>query len=260
MKCEYCKENDAIKYSKYSSGRFCSKKCSNTYSSNLKRDEVNKKVSETMKEKYSNLEYYNKWKKRIDEKIYTEEEREQISKKWKLYYKNNPDAIKRIINDNSKRVVTSEIKEKLSKIMTEKILKGNFKPKLNSIRCLYKFRNLEIKCDSKVEYSCLNYFETNFDVKNIERVNFSLKFEFDNVIRNYIPDFKIELSNGDIYIIECKTILSNNNLKRKWKYYYDTIEIKKETLKKFCKEKGYKDFFYTKKLNLKYYNNLKIVV
>lgn len=32
MKCKNCNENDAIKYSKYSSGEFCSRKCARSYS------------------------------------------------------------------------------------------------------------------------------------------------------------------------------------------------------------------------------------
>lgn len=44
MKCKNC-ENDAIKYSKYSNGNFCSKSCACSYSTKEKRLDINKKVS-----------------------------------------------------------------------------------------------------------------------------------------------------------------------------------------------------------------------
>lgn len=49
MKCKYCNENEAIKYSKYSNGEFCSKKCAKGYSTKNKRKEINEKVSEKLK-------------------------------------------------------------------------------------------------------------------------------------------------------------------------------------------------------------------
>jgi Zn finger protein HypA/HybF involved in hydrogenase expression len=50
-KCKYCEINDAIKYSKYSSGDFCSKKCANGFSTKEKRKEINEKVSKKLKGK-----------------------------------------------------------------------------------------------------------------------------------------------------------------------------------------------------------------
>lgn len=48
-KCKYCEINDAIKYSKYSNGEFCSRKCARGFSSKEKRKEINEKVSKTLK-------------------------------------------------------------------------------------------------------------------------------------------------------------------------------------------------------------------
>jgi hypothetical protein len=47
MKCKNC-EKEAIKYSKYSKGEFCSKKCACSYSTKEKRVEINEKVSKTL--------------------------------------------------------------------------------------------------------------------------------------------------------------------------------------------------------------------
>ena len=48
MKCKNCEEKDAYKYSKYTSGEFCSKECSRAYSTKGKRKEINEKVSKTL--------------------------------------------------------------------------------------------------------------------------------------------------------------------------------------------------------------------
>lgn len=48
MKCKCCNENEAVKYSKYSTGDFCSRKCARSYSTKNKRREINEKVSKTL--------------------------------------------------------------------------------------------------------------------------------------------------------------------------------------------------------------------
>jgi len=48
-KCKNCNINDGAKYSKYSSGEFCSRACAKSYSTKLKRNEINKLVSKTLK-------------------------------------------------------------------------------------------------------------------------------------------------------------------------------------------------------------------
>jgi Zn finger protein HypA/HybF involved in hydrogenase expression len=84
-KCKNCESNDAIKYSKYTSGNFCSLKCSRAYSTKEKRPEINKILSEKLtgrktrnyysayglnnnhkksriKKEYLNLTFEEKWK------------------------------------------------------------------------------------------------------------------------------------------------------------------------------------------------------
>jgi hypothetical protein len=48
MKCKNCNEKDAVKYSKYSNGEFCSRKCARGFSTKAKRKEINEKVSKTL--------------------------------------------------------------------------------------------------------------------------------------------------------------------------------------------------------------------
>jgi hypothetical protein len=45
MECKNCKQQEAVKYSKYTSGDFCSRECSRAYSTKDKRKEINIKIS-----------------------------------------------------------------------------------------------------------------------------------------------------------------------------------------------------------------------
>jgi hypothetical protein len=48
-KCKNCGINEAVKYSKYSTGEFCSRKCASGFSTKEKRSEINAKISATLK-------------------------------------------------------------------------------------------------------------------------------------------------------------------------------------------------------------------
>ena len=47
-KCKNCGINDAIKYSKYTTGEFCSAKCARGFSTKEKRTEINLNVSKKL--------------------------------------------------------------------------------------------------------------------------------------------------------------------------------------------------------------------
>jgi hypothetical protein len=49
MNCKNCEQKNAVKYSQYSTGEFCCKECARAYSTKNKRQEINKKVSKTLK-------------------------------------------------------------------------------------------------------------------------------------------------------------------------------------------------------------------
>jgi len=231
--CEFCKKEFTVEWS-VRNQKFCCVSCAS------KDRFKNKKIKP---KKIEHLKYV----KKICE--YCQNEYDAI---WK--YRNRQKYC--CTSCSAKGSMSKEIKEKLSEFMSNKIKDGTFKPKLKSIKCLYKFKNKKIRCDSKVEYSCLNYFENNFDVINIERCDFLLNFDYSGVTKKYNPDFKITTIDN-IYIVECKTILSSKELVRKWSYYYDTIEYKKASLYDYCKNNGFLDFNYNKSLNYKFYKNCK---
>ena len=56
MKCRNCNEKDAVKYSQYSNGEFCSKECARGFSTKAKRKEINEKVSKTLTKPLSETE------------------------------------------------------------------------------------------------------------------------------------------------------------------------------------------------------------
>lgn len=254
-----CIECDKIILYDKRMNKFCSSSCSITHSNKNRQinDVTKNKISLSMTGKIKNDETRNKIREGNILRFSNPNERDKISKALSNYYKDNIDAKENISKKLTGRKVSDDTKSKLSEIMSNKIKDGSFKPKLKSIKCYYSFKNKKIRCDSKVEYSCLDYFEKNYSVIDIERCDFLLDFEFNNVVRKYNPDFKIT-TDENIYIIECKTILSNKELVRKWKYYYDTIELKKNSLEKYCSDMGYLAFNYNKDLNLKFYNNLKL--
>ena len=49
MLCKHCNVNESQKYSKYTSGEYCSRKCSRAFSTKEKRQEINQKVSYTVR-------------------------------------------------------------------------------------------------------------------------------------------------------------------------------------------------------------------
>lgn len=47
--CKNCEERPAEKYSKYTTGEFCSRECARGFSTKDKREEINEQVSKTLK-------------------------------------------------------------------------------------------------------------------------------------------------------------------------------------------------------------------
>ena len=56
MKCINCDNIEAVKYSKYSNGKFCSRKCARSFSSKDKREEISIKVSKKLKGRQNTYE------------------------------------------------------------------------------------------------------------------------------------------------------------------------------------------------------------
>lgn len=240
MKCLYCEENEAIKYSRYANGNFCSKLCARRYSANFNRKETNEKISKSMK-LVKPAGYYECKNKKCKNMVlgrknpYCSENCKNIHS---IEYRKDPEYIK-----------------KLSRARIKAILEG--KTNFKSTKCEYKFKNKIIKCDSKIEYSCLNYFETHYDILNIQRNKIVIPYEFEKRPKLFLPDFKIVMKDGSIFLIEAKSDIVTSKLNKKWHFYKETSIIKEQVLIKYCEENNLIPFWYIKKMNLKFYNSLK---
>jgi len=282
MKCKNCNEKEAIKYSKYSTGEFCCRECARSYSTKENRKEISKKVSEKLK-KRKTPEYAlkNLEKGRVGHPI-SEDTKKKISisllkrnsehpnnlgkafKKCEIcgkYFCSGNKGTKKETNRKYCSIECSklskgllETRENQSKIMSEKAQNGLIKN--GSHNCIYYFKNKKIKCDSKVEYTCLDFFEKNHSVIDIKRSGIIIKYEYKGIIKRFNPDFII-ITINDVFIVECKTIIKNKFLNDKWRKYNEVSKIKKEKLEIYAKKNNMKSFWFTKELHRKFYDSLK---
>lgn len=234
MKCENCENQHN---GQYGSGRFCSSKCSRSFSSNVNREKTNKKVSNTLKAK-------------MPITIIT----------LICEYCNN--KFKRTLKHKHQKYCSSEcqnkcpkIKEKLSISRICKLKQGITNDR--GIKGLFLFNEKQIRCDSKLEYVCLDWFIKNKKVKDINRCTKSIiYYDQENIKRRYLPDFLIKTNEG-IFIVECKSNIGKS-LNEKWRKYKELSVIKQEVLKNYALKNNYKYFWFTKEIHLKYYKMLKL--
>jgi predicted Zn finger-like uncharacterized protein len=233
--CEKCgTEHDG----RYASGRFCGSRCSRSFATSKAREEINKKVAETLASKT----------------VFFEKTCPVCSSLFRV--------TKRKIGKQSCSVKCGrklsnsrpEVREKLSIARTQAIIDG--KTNFKSIRCTYIFNDSPIRCDSKIEYACLHYFETVHNAISMKRCNESIEFDDNGQKRRFIPDFIIETVE-DCFIVECKSFASVKSLNEKWRKYNELSILKREVLNKFAAETHRKPFWFTKDLHAAYYNNVK---
>ena len=227
-----CCGNDLNKSQK----KFCSKSCS------AKTTNISRKMSEETKDKIKN---------KLSKEIY-------IKSCLNCGYEYQTKKIKQkfcckkcsaIYTNNSKEKI-----DKLSKSRINYIINGVINGR--GVKMEYIFKDKIIKCDSKIEYSCLNYFEK-LGATDIKRCDFYIKYDDNGKIRRYNPDFKITLYKKT-YIVECKSYMSIKNTNDKWRKYNEQSILKKDILKKYCQENKFEYFWFTNNLNRKFYNNIKM--
>jgi len=233
--CEKCgAEHDG----KYGSGRFCSPRCSRSFSTSKSREEINEKVSKAFAAKATFVEkvcpicdsHFRVAKCRSKKKTCSHSCRAKLT--------------------NSR----PDVKERLSIARTQAIIDG--KTNFKSIKCTYFFKETPIRCDSKIEYACLNYFETVHNAISMRRCCESIEFDDNGQKRRFIPDFIIE-TQEDCFIVECKSFVSVTSLNEKWRKYNELSLKKREVLNEFATETNRKPFWFTKDQHAAYYNNVK---
>lgn len=209
-KCKNCGKEFLEKYSKWSNGDFCCRKCANTNNSKLKRKIINKKLSLKLKgKKYINgklidieKEYYKNPKIcPICNKIISFEKRNYKTCSKKCRYK----------------LCSATLKE------TKNYVIGGYVP----FSCRGKHGYYKgIYCDSTYELAYLIYcLDHNIDIKRCEE---TFEYEYNEKKHKYHPDFVV---NGEIieiknYYREINDIkLKSVNKPIKILYYDDLIDI-----------------------------------
>ncbi|MBU0941642.1 MAG: hypothetical protein KKD36_09455, partial [Bacteroidetes bacterium] len=152
MKCKNCEEKEAIKYSKYSAGEFCSRKCAHGFSTKEKRKEINERVSKTFKLKYPekikkcescDTIISNKSKKRYCSKCFLFIKNVMLFKKLGIKEKNL-----QIANKKALEILTTEYfknKKSLPEIYKE------YDIRLNTVFLFFKKNNIKLRNYSKAQ-------------------------------------------------------------------------------------------------------------
>ena len=95
----------------------------------------------------------------------------------------------------------------------------------------YTYKNLTVRCESKLEVAALKVLIDEHNMTNVERPDFFIPYIDKNGIeRNYYPDF-ISSDGDKKYLIEVK----DESKKNKKKGYFNNIDIKKEVFYDYCK-------------------------
>jgi hypothetical protein len=232
--CENC---EILHNESYGSGRFCSLKCARSFSTKSKRKDINQKVSDKLTGTGNNKV-----------SIICKNCNNLFIVPWsnRNHLCCSRSCASSFTNKNK------DVKNKLSLARIESIKKG--KVNGNSIKCTYTFKGVDIHCDSKVEKSCLNYFD-NLGASLMRRCDIVIFYNDNGINRRFLPDFYIELDN-DIYIVEAKSYMAINSINEKWRDYNRKSILKKTALISYCNDHNMKYFWYTKDMNIKYYNEI----
>lgn len=233
--CEACgSKNEGA----YGSGRFCGAKCARGFSTKANRKQISEMVSLSLRKKSPSFENSNC---NYCGNLYQRKLKSQRFCSVSCGSKNS--------NSRDSR------KDHLSKLRIEAISNGKINQK--SIRCAYPFRGEVIRCDSKLEFACLDWFHRNYDIKTIRRCEFVLRYMLEGFERRYLPDFVIETTEGN-FIVEVKDVSRMESLNKKWYRYNQMIPLKQEALKDFAEKNGLKSFWFTSKTKGSRYRKLSI--
>lgn len=214
----------------FASGRFCNRSCAMSFSTRAKRLEINEKVRKTLAGRLPEHE-----KPRLEKKCPICGE-SFLSGSENLKYKKTQKFCSRYCSNQD-----PEVRGLLSQKRIEAIKNGKTNHK--SIRCTYFFKDCTIRCDSKLEYACLDWFEQNYLVVNIRRARESILYEDRGQVRRYLPDFIIDTIT-DSYLVECKSEIYSESLSQKWGGYRRTAPLKKIALEKFAVDNNLIPFWF----------------
>lgn len=218
-KCLECGNTFTVSYIKRER-KFCSRSCATINHNNNRTEEINKKISDTHKERYLNGTNVHPFLN----KNLTEEHKLAISSsrisKGSSVGKRNP-----MYGKNH----TSTTREKISLTRSIKMLNGEY----NSWFCKGTYHstktNKDIYFKSSWEKTALEYLDKNKDVVSFMYEPFSLAYYCDFHKRHYTPDLLITYKDGTQKLVEIKP-----------SYYLDAgvNKAKFDSAQKYCNDKG----------------------
>lgn len=110
-----------------------------------------------------------------------------------------------------------------------------------SKRELFRYKEIEIECDSILERAAIIFLVDVLKVRTIERFRNLLSFWKEGFRKTFNPDFWIEFSDGRRGIVEVKMKFYPGH-----EYEYNaTIPFKQKVLQEFCNERGYECLWLT---------------
>jgi len=222
--CENCGNKFIVEYKNRNKHKyFCSKKCANTGENNSmygltgslspafgqipwikgktietdeKVAELGRKVSVTLKEQF------------------TSGERNHFGENNPMFGKHH----------------SVESREQISRVRSERIVNGDYASWFDKGNIFSIKMKSDISYRSSWEKIAIEYLDKNEDIVGFLHEPFSLKYLFEGLEKNYIPDFFIEYKSGIKKVIE---------IKPKCFVEYEINQFKFQAAKDYCQEKGY---------------------
>jgi hypothetical protein len=228
---------------KYSTGRFCSKKCACSFSTSHARKQISEKTRKTLKDKI-----YPMHPKRV---IWESGGRKNICNGCSNLFEVSWD--KRHVRSCSKECYIKHMSEK----MIQRNVNGNFFQSFGR-RIKYTNYGQDIHCDSLIEWCALEDFFEKYggQIVSAKRSKQKIPYVDDKGNqRTYNPDFDIVMCNGVRYCVECKSEQFGFN--ETWIRYHNESQVKKKLLEDFCKENDMIPVWFTQKTRKDLYRKLK---
>lgn len=246
MLCKNCNSNEAIKYSKYTTGQFCSKKCSRSYSSKDKRLEINEKVSTKLK----GYKHSDEMKKKcsLNNGSHKIETREKIKKSMNLFYKTSDglDTIEKLRILGKQKEFSIETRKKISDKVLEKCKDINERIRLREIGRKggfgkKGFTEMGTRYESSFEKKCFEFLENN----NINFIPHKSLPNSSKVSDIYLPDKELWVELDGINREKRKKYLGKD-----YEYWLDKLEQYKNKELNFKIFYTYEDFVNLFSINL----------
>jgi len=240
MTCENCENAHE---GSYGSGRFCCAKCARGFSTKANRAATSAKASASLKGR------------RVGFAANNEPLEERICKTCAGNYK--PRTQKQRYCSRSCGGQVAQARPARRNHQSEKRVQALRRGVTNgySIRCTYPFRGEGIRCDSKLEYVCLDWFEKNHQVVRMGRSQAVILYEYEGKTRRFLPDFEIETLE-ETFLVEVKGTAPSQALNAKWADYEGKAPLKREALESYAEENGLTPFWFTKHQHRKFYCSL----